>query len=55
MGLKSLIQLATTIAFLVASSGKVPEALQLVRVAQLNWLKDSQATKWGQAQLLSGD
>jgi hypothetical protein len=55
MGLKSLIQLATILAFLAVSSGKLPAILQSVRVAQLHLLKDSQASKWGQALLPVGN
>jgi hypothetical protein len=50
MGLRSLIQLA---AILIVSSGKLPTILRSVRVAQLYILKDSQASKWGKAMLLT--
>lgn len=52
MGIKALIQIAATLAVLAVSSGKLPAILKEVRVAQLHLLKDSQASKWGQAMLL---
>jgi len=51
MGIKALIQIAAALAILAVSSGKLPTILKEIRVAQLHLLKDSQASKWGQALL----
>lgn len=47
-----LIAIAATLAVLTVSSGQLPKVLHKVRVAQLHLIKDSQASKWGQAMLL---
>ena len=52
MGLDKLIQSIAIIAVLVVGSGHLPKALKLVRQAQLQLIKDSKASKWGQAFLL---
>jgi hypothetical protein len=51
MGIKLLIQLAVAFAALAASSGKLPAILKQVRVAQLHFIKDSQASNWGRTML----
>ena len=51
MGIRALIQIAATLAVLAVSSGKLPALLKEVRVAQLHLIKDSLASKWGQAYL----
>lgn len=49
---KQLIQAAVAAALIAAASGQIPEALTLVRQAQLQLIQDSKASKWGQALLL---
>lgn len=49
MGIKGLIQLATILAFLAASSGKLPTILHQIRVRQLHLIKESEASKGGAA------
>jgi hypothetical protein len=47
MGIKSLIQMAVTLAILAASTGKLPFILKEVRKAQLVLLVESKASRWG--------
>lgn len=47
MGINKLIQLASLLAFFTVSSGQLPKILKQVRIAQLHFLKESQASKWG--------
>lgn len=47
-----LIAVAVTLAVLTVSTGQLPKVLRQLRVAQLQLIKDSQASKWGQAMLL---
>lgn len=47
MGIKSLIQMAITLAILAASTGKLPLILKEVRKAQLVLLEESKASRWG--------
>ena len=51
MGIKSLIQIAVTLAILAVSTGKLPPILKEVRKAQLVLLEESKASRWGQAYL----
>jgi hypothetical protein len=46
MGIKSLIQMAVTLAILAVSTGKLPLILKEVRKAQLVLLEESKASKW---------
>lgn len=52
MGLDKLITLGATLAVLAASTGQLPKAIRAVHIAQLQLLKQSQASKWPKAQLL---
>ncbi len=52
MGLEKLIQSIAVVAALVVASGQLPQALKVVRQAQLQLIQDSKASKWGQAFLL---
>lgn len=52
MGIEKLILIAVTLALLSASTGQLPRIVHAVRGAQLRLIKDSQASKWGQAMLL---
>lgn len=51
MGIEKLIQLAVALAILAASTGQLPKVIHSVRVAQLQLIKESQASKWGRAML----
>ena len=52
MGLSKLISLAAALTILAASTGHLPNIIYAVHMAQLHLVKDSQASKWGQAMLL---
>ena len=47
MGIRSLIQIAVTLALLAVSTGSLPLILKEVRKAQLELLEESKASKWG--------
>ena len=47
-----LIAIAVTLAVLTVSTGQLPKVLCQLRIVQLQLIKDSQASKWGQAMLL---
>lgn len=47
MGLNKLIEAAVIIVLAAATAGSLPKLVQTIRVAQLQLLKDSQASKWG--------
>lgn len=55
MGVQKLIGLAAALAVLAASTGQLPRIIMAVQIAQLQLLKDSQASKWPKAALLSGE
>lgn len=46
MGIKSLVQVAVTLAILAVSTGKLPLILKEVRKAQLVLLEESKASRW---------
>jgi hypothetical protein len=48
-----LISVSVTIAFLAVGSGKLPWILFQVRKAQIQLIKDSQASKWPKAMTLN--
>jgi len=52
MGIDKLIQSISIVAALMVGSGHLPKALELDRQAQLQFIQDSKASKWGQAFLL---
>lgn len=52
MGLDKLIALGATMAVLAASTGQLPRAIRAIHIAQLQLIKDSQASKWPKAALL---
>jgi len=54
MGIKSLVQVAVTLAILAVSTGKLPLILKEVRKAQLVLLEESKASRWGTLRPLSG-
>ena len=49
MSISRIIPIAVTFAFLAVGSGNLPKVLKKLRVAQLELLKDSQASRWGKA------
>lgn len=48
---KQLIHVGALLAVLAVSSGRLPQILHAVRVAQLQLLKESQTSNWGRAML----
>ena len=52
MELNRLFQIAAVLAALAVSSHHLPQILHTVRVAQLELLRDSQASKWGHPMML---
>lgn len=52
MGLNKLAEAALIIVLIAAAAGQLPRLVQTVRVAQLQLIKDSQSSKWGQVFLL---
>lgn len=52
MGINKLIEAALFIVLMAAAIGQLPRLTQAIRVAQVQLLKDSQASKWGRAFLL---
>jgi hypothetical protein len=50
--MKSLIAIAVTLAFAAVASGNLPKILKQVRIAQLQLIKESQASKWPKAMTL---
>jgi hypothetical protein len=51
MGIQKLISISATLAVLAVSTDQLPKVLKVVRVAQLQLIKDSQASKWGMPML----
>jgi hypothetical protein len=54
MGIEKLISIAVALAILTVSTGQLPHVLHAVRVAQLQLIKESQASRWGAPMLLPG-
>ena len=52
MGLDKVIAFGATLAIIAASTGQLPRAIRAIHIAQLQLLKQSQASKWPKAQLL---
>lgn len=52
MGINKLIEAALVIVLMAAAIGQLPRMNHAIRVAQIQLLKDSQSSKWGQAFLL---
>lgn len=50
--MSKLISIAATLAFLAVASGNLPWVLAQVRKAQIQLIKDSQASKWPKAMTL---
>ncbi len=50
--LNGFIKIAVTLAIIAARTGQLPKISHGVRVAQLQLLKESQASKWGHPILL---
>lgn len=47
MGIEKLISIAVMLAVLAGSTGQLPRIVHAVRVAQLQLIKESRASKWG--------
>ncbi|MCM2280135.1 MAG: hypothetical protein NDJ89_18850 [Oligoflexia bacterium] len=47
MGIEKLISAATALAMMAAASGQLPRMTRAVQLAQLQLLKESQASRWG--------
>jgi hypothetical protein len=47
MGIEKLIQIAVALAVLAASTSQLPKVIHTVRVAQIQLIKESQASNWG--------
>lgn len=45
--MKALITLASTLVLIAASTGQLPKAVQQVRIAQLEILRQMQTKNWG--------
>jgi hypothetical protein len=52
MSITKLIPIATALAMAAAATGNLPRILVQVKLAQLQLIKDSQASKWGKPFLL---
>ncbi|HMN68967.1 MAG TPA: hypothetical protein PKC28_10555 [Bdellovibrionales bacterium] len=52
MGIEKLIPLAVAMAVTAAASGRLPQIIREVQIAQYKLLKESQSSKWGKAMLL---
>lgn len=52
MSINKLIPIATALALAAAVTGNLPRIILQVKLAQLQLLKDSQASKWGRPFLL---
>jgi hypothetical protein len=52
MSIFKLIPIATALAMAAAASGSLPRIILQVKLAQLQLIKDSQASKWGKPFLL---
>ncbi len=52
MGIEKLIPVAVVMAVTAAASGRLPQIIREVQIAQYKLLKDSQSSKWGKAMLL---
>jgi len=50
--MKSLISIAVTLAFAAVATGNLPKILFEVRKAQIQLIKESQASKWPKAMTL---
>lgn len=47
--MKTLIAIAVTLAFTTLATGNLPKILKQIQIAQLQLIKDSQASKWPKA------
>lgn len=51
--MKNLILLASSLAIIAISTGKLPWILENVRIAQIQLIEESKASKWGKVMILS--
>jgi hypothetical protein len=52
MDIQKLISIASTLAVITVFTGQLPRVLKAVRIAQLELIRDSQASKWGKPMML---
>ena len=52
MGINKLVEAALIIVLMAAAVGQLPRLNHMLRMAQIQLLKDSQSSKWGRAMLL---
>ncbi|MCM0605791.1 MAG: hypothetical protein KA715_06840 [Xanthomonadaceae bacterium] len=50
--MSSLIKIAVILAFAAVATGNLPKILHQIRIAQIQLLKDYQASKWPKAMIL---
>ena len=51
--MNNLIKVAVTLAFITVATGNFPKILHQVRIAQMQLLNESQASKWPKAFMIS--
>lgn len=49
---RKLVEAALIVVLMAAAIGQLPRLNQMLRVAQIQLIKDSQSSKWGRAMLL---
>lgn len=54
MSITKLIPIATVLAMAAAATGNLPHIIFQLKLAQLQLIKDSQASKWGKPPQLPG-
>lgn len=52
MGIDKLISIAAALAVLTVFTGQLPRVLHMVRVMQVQLVRDSRASTWGRPELL---
>ena len=52
MGIEKLVPVALALAISAAASGRIPQIILNLQIAQLKLLKESQSSNWGRAMLL---
>jgi recombinational DNA repair ATPase RecF len=52
MGISKLVHLSVLLATIAASTGQLPKIVNKIRLAHLQLIQDSKASKWGSVMLL---
>lgn len=55
MGIEKLIPLAVALAISAAATGRLPQMIREIQIAQFKLLKESQSSNWGRAMLIQAD